>query len=288
MARDTQQRTRRDPILAQIQALEEADRTKVIKTRARRAKVREEYVGHTLGVFNGQGYTNVHITPEMIGRMLGKVAPRRTPTAQARFLSIPPRKMRQVGDLVKGMPVEKALNVLNFTPKVAAYHLAKTLKSAVANKLSLEGTAQLDPEHLFVSRIVIGAGPTAKRIRYRSMGRVYRVRKRYCHLAVYLDLDERKQFKAGEQAETKATGSKAAARAKKTAAAGKTATEKPTAGKTAKKTAAKKTSAKKTAAKKTPAKKTATKKTAAKKSAEKKTSAVKKASGHAADKKKNK
>ena len=69
-------------------------------------------------------------------------------TARLRYVSIPPRKMRLVADMVKGLPVEKALNILNFSPRIAAHHLAKTLKSAAANALSLEGTDQLKPEDL--------------------------------------------------------------------------------------------------------------------------------------------
>ena len=284
MAQQTQPRKRQDSILTKIKSLEQADRKKVIKTQTRRAKIREEYVGHTLGVFNGQGYTNVQITSEMIGRTLGKVAPRVTPTARAKFLSISPRKMRQVGDLVKGLPVEKALDVLNFTPKIAAHHMAKTLKSAVANKLSLEGTAQLDPEHLVVSQIVVGAGPSAKRIQYRSMGRVYRIRKRYCHLDIYLDVDERKQRAAEAKVEGKATKGKAASKAKKASA-------KPAAKATKAKTTIKKKSAKKKTAKetKTTEKKAAAKKTAAKKSTKASAaSGTRKTSGKAADKEKKK
>jgi large subunit ribosomal protein L22 len=166
-------------------------------------------------------------------------------------LSIPARKMRRVGALVKGLAVEKALNVLNFTPKIAAVHMAKVLKAAVANKLSLEGTAHLDPEHLILTNVVVNEAPTAKRIRYRSMGRVYRIRKRYCHLAIYLDVDERKE--AATVAAAEAKGDKTKVPVKKTVK--KTAVRKP-ARKTARKTTAKKKTTKKTVAKKTAAKKT--------------------------------
>ncbi|MCD6249307.1 MAG: 50S ribosomal protein L22 [candidate division Zixibacteria bacterium] len=252
MAQDIQQRVRRDSILNKIQELDSADRKKVIKTQARRSRIKEEYVGHTLSIFNGQDYTNVHITSDMIGRTLGKVAPRITPTACSKFLSIPPRKMRQVGSLVVGLPVEKALDVLNFTPKIAAHHMAKTLKAAVANKLSVEGTANLDPEHLYVSQIVVNPGPSAKRIQYRSMGRVYRLRKRFCHLDIYLDINERKQREAEALAETKAKKGKAKKTAKKKTVAKKAPAKKKAAAKkaTTKKTAVKKTAAKKTTAKK--------------------------------------
>jgi large subunit ribosomal protein L22 len=242
MAQGSEQTVQRDQILAKIQALDEADRKGVIKTRTRRAKIRKEYVGHTLGVFNGRDYTNVRITEDMVGRMLAKVAPRVRPTARATYLSIPPRKMRQVAGLIVGLPVEKALDVLNFTPKIAAVHMAKTLKSAVANKLSIEGTANLDPEVLKVSEVVVDPAPSAKRIEYRSMGRIYRLKKRFCHLAIYLDVDERKQrvIDAATEAKSGTKKTRKAAPKKKTSAKKKT----------TKKVAAKKTAAKKTTARK--------------------------------------
>ncbi len=105
-------------------------------------------------------------------------------TARLKYVSIPPRKMRLVAEMVKNMPVEEALNVLNFTPKIAARHVARTLKSAAANALSKEGTDHLRPESLTIKSITVDAAPTAKRIRFESMGRVYRVRKRHCHLTI--------------------------------------------------------------------------------------------------------
>jgi len=108
-------------------------------------------------------------------------------TARLRYVSIPPRKMRLVAGLVKGLPVEKALNILNFTPRIAAHHIAKTVKSAAANALSLEGTDHLRPESLHIKKIMVDAAPTAKRIRFQSMGRAFRYRKRYCHLTVMLE-----------------------------------------------------------------------------------------------------
>ena len=108
-------------------------------------------------------------------------------TARLKYVSIPPRKMRLVGDMIKGMPVEKALNILNFTPRIAAHHIAKTLKSAAANALSSEGTDHLKPEDLMVSNVIVDAAPTAKRVRFQSMGRVFRYKKRFCHLTVMLE-----------------------------------------------------------------------------------------------------
>lgn len=108
-------------------------------------------------------------------------------SARLRYVSIPPRKMRLVGDMVKGLPVEKALDILNFTPRIAARHIAKTLKSAAANALSLEGTDHLRPEALHVKNVIVDAAPAAKRIRFQSMGRIFRIKKRFCHLTVQLE-----------------------------------------------------------------------------------------------------
>ena len=95
--------------------------------------------------------------------------------ARIRYLRMSPKKMRRVANLIKGKPVEEAMNILNFTPKAAAHHLAKTLKSAASNALASVGTAKLKAEDLMVSRIYVDSAPTAKRIRFQSMGRVFRI-----------------------------------------------------------------------------------------------------------------
>jgi large subunit ribosomal protein L22 len=163
-------------------------------------------------------------------------------TASLKFVSIPPRKMRLVGALVKGLPVEEALNVLNFTPRIAARHMAKTLKSAAANALSLQGTDHLRPEALVVKSIIVDGGPSAKRIRFQSMGRVFRIKKNYCHLTVHLEgvtdappvrpgtakAKTKAELESGEQAVTEKTTKSAktsGARAKSKSAAKKKAAE---------------------------------------------------------------
>ncbi|MFH2035622.1 MAG: 50S ribosomal protein L22 [Candidatus Zixiibacteriota bacterium] len=107
--------------------------------------------------------------------------------ARIKYLRTSPKKMRQVADLIKGKPVEEAMNILNFTPKAAAHHLAKTLKSAASNALSSVGTSKLKAEDLMVSKVFVDSAPTAKRIRFQAMGRVFRLRKRYCHLTVEVE-----------------------------------------------------------------------------------------------------
>ena len=179
--------------------------------------------------------------------------------ARLKHVSIPPRKMRLVASLVKGKSVENALNILNFTPRIAARHLAKTLTSAVANALSTEGTDHLQAEDLFVKSIVVDEAPTHKRIRFQSMGRVFRYRKRHSHLTIIVAEREAEATQARPAAsEEKA---KAKPTAKKTAAKKTVAKKKTTPKKTAAKTASKaKTSTKsKTTKAKSAGKKTASK-----------------------------
>nr|MBN2276345.1 50S ribosomal protein L22 [candidate division Zixibacteria bacterium] len=97
------------------------------------------------------------------------------------------RKIRRVAELIKGRPVEEALNILNYTPKAAAEPLAKTVKAAAANAIASVGTAKLKAEDLSVTRVFVDGGPTAKRVRFQSMGRAHRIRKRYCHLTVEVE-----------------------------------------------------------------------------------------------------
>ena len=225
---------------AAIKDLEDKGEKRLLKTGAAGAKITPDFVGHSLDVFNGQEYVRVRVTEEMVGKSLAKVLDRKgTPTAKMRFVSIPPRKMRLVADIVKGMPIEKAIDTLNFVPRIAAHHLAKTLKSAATNLLSDEGTDQLHPEDLMVRNITVDPAPTAKRIQFQSMGRVFRIKKRFCHVSIWLGATEAAAARAAK-AEEKPEGKKRATR--------KTTTSKATKKTAAKKTAAKKTT-KKTAAK---------------------------------------
>lgn len=107
--------------------------------------------------------------------------------ARIKYLRMSPKKMRRVADLIKGKPVEEAMNILNYTPKAAAHHLAKTLKAAASNAISTVGTAKLKAEDLSVSRVYVDSAPTAKRVRFQSMGRVFRIRQRYCHLTIEVE-----------------------------------------------------------------------------------------------------
>ena len=94
---------------------------------------------------------------------------------------ISPQKMRLVADQVRGLPVEKALDVLTFSNKKAATIIKKVLESAIANAEHNDGA---DIDDLNISEILVDAGPTMKRLRPRARGRADRIIKRTSHLKV--------------------------------------------------------------------------------------------------------
>jgi len=94
---------------------------------------------------------------------------------------ISPQKMRLVADQVRGLPVERALDVLTFSNKKAATVIKKVLESAIANAEHNDGA---DIDDLKISEILVDAGPTMKRLRPRARGRADRIIKRTSHLKV--------------------------------------------------------------------------------------------------------
>jgi len=101
-----------------------------------------------------------------------------------RFINSSPRKMRLVVDLIRGMQVDKALEVLHFSPKHSSKDAEKTLRSAVANLMNSDDATRVEPQDLYVKEVFVNQGPTIKRISPAPMGRAYRIRKRSCHLTV--------------------------------------------------------------------------------------------------------
>jgi large subunit ribosomal protein L22 len=101
--------------------------------------------------------------------------------AVLRHARISPQKARLVADQVRGMPVEKALNLLKFSNKKAADMIKKVLDSAIANAEHNDGA---DIDELKVSTIFVDEGPTLKRIKTRAKGRADRIFKRSCHITV--------------------------------------------------------------------------------------------------------
>ena len=102
-------------------------------------------------------------------------------TAKLRYSRIAPQKLRLVADQVRGMPVDKALNLLSFSNKKAAAIVKKLLESAIANAEHNDGA---DIDELKVSAIYVDKAPTMKRLRTRARGRADRIFKRASHLTV--------------------------------------------------------------------------------------------------------
>ena len=102
-------------------------------------------------------------------------------SATLKHARIAPQKCRLVADQVRGLPVEKALNVLSFHPKKAADMVRKVLESAIANAEHNEGA---DIDELKVAAISVDEGRTLKRFRARAKGRGTRILKRNSHITV--------------------------------------------------------------------------------------------------------
>jgi large subunit ribosomal protein L22 len=91
------------------------------------------------------------------------------------------QKARLVGDQIRGLPVEKALNVLKFSSKKGAAIMKKVLESAIANA---ENNDSADIDELRVSTVYIDEGATLKRFKARAKGRANHILKRTCHITV--------------------------------------------------------------------------------------------------------
>jgi large subunit ribosomal protein L22 len=110
-----------------------------------------------------------------------------TAIATLRNSSISPRKMRLVADLVRGVEVNKALNILQHNAKDASASLAKLLRSAIANWESKNEGKSIEEEKLVVKTIEVGSAGMLKRIQTAPQGRAYRVRKRSNHVTIVVD-----------------------------------------------------------------------------------------------------
>lgn len=101
-----------------------------------------------------------------------------------RYIGSSPRKMRLVIDLIRGLSVDKAIEVLHFSSKHSSNPAEKTLRSAVANLMNKDEATRMEPEDLYIKEAFVNQGPTVKRISPAPMGRAYRIRKRSCHLTI--------------------------------------------------------------------------------------------------------
>ncbi len=98
-----------------------------------------------------------------------------------------PRKMRLVADLIRGVEVEKALDILAYSPKAASQNLEKLLKSAIANWQVKNEDKRVEEAGLYVKEIFVNEGRTLKRIKPAPQGRANRIRKRSNHVTIVVD-----------------------------------------------------------------------------------------------------
>jgi large subunit ribosomal protein L22 len=106
--------------------------------------------------------------------------------AQVRYLRVSPSKAREVLDLIRGLPVDRADEVLQFTERAVSHDVRKVLASAVAN--AAHNDQITDESVLYVSACFADEGPTLKRWRPRARGRATRIRKRTCHITIIVSV----------------------------------------------------------------------------------------------------
>ena len=104
--------------------------------------------------------------------------------AKSKYVRQSPYKVRLVLNLIRGLEVNEALNVLTFTKRKAAEEIKQVLESAIANA---ETNLGLNSSILFISKAIADEGPTLKRFRPRARGRAGRINKRTSHLTIELE-----------------------------------------------------------------------------------------------------
>ena len=112
-------------------------------------------------------------------------------TAIAKLNDVPtsPRKMRLVADIIRGVEVNRALDILKYSKKEASVRLETLLRSAIANweAKNAADKKELENGNVIVSTIMVGQGRSLKRIRTAPQGRAARIRKRSNHVTIILD-----------------------------------------------------------------------------------------------------
>jgi len=97
-----------------------------------------------------------------------------------------PRKMRLIADLIRGVDVKRALDILKYTEKAQALTLEKLLLSAIANWQVKNEGVRIEDANLYVKEIYVDSATMLKRLRPAPQGRAYRVRKRSNHVTLIL------------------------------------------------------------------------------------------------------
>jgi len=98
-----------------------------------------------------------------------------------------PRKMRLVADQIRGAEVNRALDLLRFSPKEASIRLEKLLLSAIANWQNKNEEARIEDSNLYVKEVFVDSARVLKRIQPAPQGRAHRIKKRSNHVTLILD-----------------------------------------------------------------------------------------------------
>lgn len=128
-----------------------------------------------------------------MGARKRNTAERRKEEARNRYQAVlrncptSPRKMKLVTELINGKEVNKALDILRFSPQEASRRLEKLLLSAIANWQSKNEGVRVEESNLFVKNISVDGGRSMKRLQTAPQGRAYRIRKRSNHVTLVLD-----------------------------------------------------------------------------------------------------
>ena len=126
--------------------------------------------------------------------MAEKLKEQKKVTAIAKLNDVPtsPRKMRLVADTIRGVEVNRALDLLKFSKREAAGRLEVLLKSAIANweAKNPENSKELDNGNVIVKTIMVDSARQLKRIRPCPQGRAGRIRKRSNHVTIVLDVKQ--------------------------------------------------------------------------------------------------
>lgn len=112
-----------------------------------------------------------------------------------------PRKTRYSADLIRGVDVDKALAILQYSHREAAPKLHKLLRSAIANWQNKNTDLRIEDAKLYVKEIFVDGGAQLKRLRPAPQGRGYRIKKRSNHVTLILGTRVAAEVKEVEQSE---------------------------------------------------------------------------------------
>src|SRR6478609_6870372 len=190
-------------LVAKVEAARATNDKRPIKTWSRRSTVLPDFIGLTIAVHNGKQHIPVYITENMVGNKLGEFSHRRKfkghsgdrkaaegpkiyelymqTNAILRGVRLSEQKGRLVADQIRGLPVDRALNILAFSPKKGAKIIKKVLESAIANAEHNDGA---DVDELKVQTIYLDKATNLRRFTARAKGRGNVILKQTCHIHV--------------------------------------------------------------------------------------------------------